>query len=312
MDLTIIIVNWNSAEYVRKCLGSLFANTKGTEFEVIVIDNASYDDCEKVVVGQFPQVRFFQSERNLGFAGANNWGAEEAKGEWLLFLNPDTEINGDAVEGMLEVGRTLPDAGAVGCKLLNTDGTTQTSCVQRFPTILNQVLTWDVLYRLLPAISKLDFAKKGPLNVEVVSGACLMMRKSSFVAIGGFSSEYFMYTEDIDLCYKAHQAGYRNYYTGASSVLHHGGGSSHHCRENSYADVQMGESVFKFLRKTRGAFYANLYKKAMFLNGIARFVLLWASASVLRLCGRKASFQTSITKWRDVIRWSLGMEKWAR
>src|SRR5574338_126564 len=118
MDLSVIIINWNSAEYVRNCLRSLFANTEGIEFEVIVVDNGSFDSCERIILTEFPTVRFLQSNDNLGFARANNYGSEKATGEYLLFLNPDTEIIGGAIAGMLSLIKSLPSCGALGCRLL--------------------------------------------------------------------------------------------------------------------------------------------------------------------------------------------------
>ena len=111
MDLSIVIINWNSAEYIRKCLGSIFENTEGIDFEVIVIDNGSFDSCGQIVQSEFPSVRFFQSNENLGFAKANNYGSEKATGEYFLFLNPDTEIIGGAIVGMLSAIKRLPNAG---------------------------------------------------------------------------------------------------------------------------------------------------------------------------------------------------------
>ncbi len=273
MDLSVIIINWNSAEYIRKCLTSLFENTEGVDFEVIVIDNGSFDSCGQIVRSEFPNVRFFQSNENLGFAKANNYGSEKATGEYFLFLNPDTEIIGGAIVGLLSTIKRLPNSGVLGCKLLNSDKSIQTSCVQRFPTILNQVFDSDIVNRGGPilAAGKEEFSDDELKTVQVISGACMMISARIFEEVGKFSPEYFMYTEDLDICCKVHQAGYRNYYTGAFSVVHHGGGSSQLRKENSYANIQMRESIFKFLVKTRGRRYANIYKKAMLLNGVMRF-----------------------------------------
>ena len=147
MDLSIIIVNWNSVNYLGKCIQSIFASTQGFDFEVIVVDNASYDGCGEMLAASFPADKFIQSADNLGFAGANNLGFTHSSGENLLFLNPDTEILGSAVTDMLAALTTIPDAGAVGCRLLNPDRTVQTSCIQRFPTVLNQLLCTDYLIR---------------------------------------------------------------------------------------------------------------------------------------------------------------------
>ena len=138
--LSIVIVNWKSADFLRKCLQSIFANASDMSLEVIVVDNASFDGSAELVEREFPGVHFVQSKENLGFAGANNLGVRSAKGRNLLFLNPDTEVIGTALERMSSFLDATPDAGAVGCKLLNTDGTVQTSCIQPFPTILNQAL----------------------------------------------------------------------------------------------------------------------------------------------------------------------------
>jgi N-acetylglucosaminyl-diphospho-decaprenol L-rhamnosyltransferase len=313
MDLSIIIINWNSAEYVKSCLGSLFKNTKGIDFEVIVIDNGSFDSCESIIRNQFPKVRFFQSNDNLGFAKANNYGSEKATGEYLLFLNPDTEIIDDVVAGMLSMIKTLQNAGVLGCRLLNSDRSLQASCIQLFPTILNQVFDSDIINRWLPVLStgRVEYSKREPTKVQVIPGACMMIRKKIFEEVGKFSPEYFMYTEDLDLCYKAHQAGYSNYYTGAFSVIHHGGGSSHQRKENSYGNIQMRESIFKFFQKTRGKFYAGLYKKAMLLNGVMRFGMLSFAFAASMLIGHESKLKSSLIKWKAIIRWTLGIENWA-
>src|SRR5437762_3548719 len=133
MDLSIIIVNWNSKDYLRKCLKSIYANTHGIDFEIIVVDNASFDGSGELLAQDFPKVRFVQSHTNLGFARANNLGFGNSTGRNVLFLNPDTEAVGGALNELLQRLQRLPNAGVVGCKLLNTDGSMQTSCLQSYP-----------------------------------------------------------------------------------------------------------------------------------------------------------------------------------
>lgn len=313
MDLSIIIINWNSAEHVRKCLHSLAENTHGIDLEIIVVDNGSFDSCQRIILNEFPKVRFFQSDDNLGFAKANNLGFEKSTGEYLLFLNPDTEIIDDAIRGMASLIKSLPSAGILGCKLLNSDGSTQTSCVQAFPTIFNQVFDSEIVNRWFPVLTtrRIRYADKDPARAQGISGACMMIKKKVFEEVGKFSPEYFMYTEDLDLCFKVREAGYSNYYTGAFSVVHHGGGSSSQRKENSYANIQMRESIFKFLKKTRGQRYADVYKRAMLLGGVMRFGLLSLAYVVSPLTGTKSECRSSLVKWKDIIRWTLGIEKWA-
>ena len=133
-DVSVIIVNWNSREFLRQCLRTVFQHAGDLQFEVIVIDNASYDGSEPMVWSEFPQVVFIQGDENVGFARANNAAATQASGRNLLFLNPDTEVSDGAIETMARFMDATPEAGAVGCRLLNTDGSLQTSCVQAFPT----------------------------------------------------------------------------------------------------------------------------------------------------------------------------------
>jgi GT2 family glycosyltransferase len=265
----------------------------------------------------YPGTVFLQSNENLGFAGANNYAAEKAQGEYLLFLNPDTEVVGNAIAGILSTARNSYRAGVVGCRLLNTDGTLQMSCVQPFPTVLNQALESNVLFRIFPGLplgngSRMLLDQKSPVAAQVISGACLMVRKSVFDEVGGFSPEYFMYTEDVDLCYKIHSAGYINYYTGSVSVIHHGGGSSQKRAEHSFTNVQMRASIFKFLEKTRGRFYASLFRAAMFLSGIVRLCMISAAMIPCIATGQYARCRNSFRKWSSIIQWTVGLEKWAR
>ena len=317
MDVSIIIVNWNSVAFLRKCLASIYRNSAGLDVEVIIVDNASYDGSHEVVANEFPQATFIQSQDNLGFAKANNLGAARARGTRLLFLNPDTEILGDAISQMAAVFVDRPDAGAVGCKLINTDGSLQTSCIQPFPTILNQAFIAEVLLRVASKVGvwgakPLFLDAQGISPVQVISGACLMVKKDAFNTVGGFSADYFMYTEDIDLCYKIWKAGFINYYTSIATVLHHGGGSSKSRRESSFADIQMGESVYKFLRKTRGGLYANGYRATMFIVAVVRIGLISILFMPSLLMGRFTVLRYSFIKWIGILRWSLALEKWAR
>src|SRR5215510_12419399 len=121
MDLSIIIVNWNTVELLRSCLASIEANPPRCEYETLVIDNASYDGSAEMVARQFPSVIFIQSDQNLGFAAGNNLAFDRSRGKYVLFLNPDTEVVGDALSSMLSVLQTRADAGVVGPKLVNAD-----------------------------------------------------------------------------------------------------------------------------------------------------------------------------------------------
>ncbi len=150
MDLSIIIVNWNSKRYLGKCLKSITAHTSGLAQEIVVIDNASFDGTGEYLQRRFPQVLFIQSHRNQGFGRSNNEAFRHSRGSHLLFLNPDTEVTGPAVEILYRSLNRLPGAGVVGGRLLNSDLTVQTSCITAFPNITNQVFDAELLRRWFP------------------------------------------------------------------------------------------------------------------------------------------------------------------
>lgn len=316
MTLSIIIVNWNSVDYLRPCLQSIYRQIQGLDFEVIVVDNASYDGCAGLLREQFPQVRFLQSETNLGFGKANNLGAANSSGEVLLFLNPDTEILGTALPAMVRKLLGLPDAGALGCKLLNSDRSVQDSSVQAFPTIANQALDSAFLRRLFPrwrlwGNAALYAPETRPLPVEMISGACLMVRRAAFQAVGEFSSDYFMYADDLSLCYRLVRAGYRNYYTGAAQVVHHGGKSTKSHRSH-FADVMIRESLCRFMRATRGWLYASAFRLLMGLSAVARLLLLAVIAPVRLGRAHRDALRHSFGKWKSILQWALGSQRWQK
>ena len=316
MDLSIIIVNWNSKEYLRKCVRSIQTGTRGLEYEIIVIDSASFDGCGEMLQNEYPQVRFIQSQENLGFAKSNNLAFQSTTGESVLFLNPDTEIVGPAINVLYSALQTLPDAGVIGGKLLNSDGTVQTSCVQAFPTILNQLLSVESLRRLTPRARlwgmRAVFENGGkPSAVEMVSGACLMIRRPVFEKIGQFSTDYFMYAEDVDLCYKCRKLGFNNYYFGDAVVVHHGRGSSQRARSN-FSNIMMMESIGRFLNKWRGGGYSGCYRLVLSGAALIRVALLVILSPVLLVKSGVPRWKASCSKWFAVFNWGLGLSGWTR
>jgi GT2 family glycosyltransferase len=312
-QLSVIIVNWNSRDCLQKCLQSVYANTRGISFEVIVVDSGSFDGCGEMLGREFPGVKFFQSEKNIGFARANNLGVSHAEGSHLLFLNPDTELIEDSIRVLMERLESLPRAGAVGCKLLNTDRTLQTSCVQAFPTVLNQIFNSEHLRKRFPGwkmwgVSALFARPEKPAVVEFVSGACILTRKKTFEAVGGFTEKYFMYGEDADLCFKIKRAGSDVYYVPETAIVHHGGGSSKQAKSN-FSNVMMSESVYRFLQLNRGQLVATTFRLAMSVMSVVRLFLILISlpfsrGEVVRQ-GRE-----SLRKWLFILRWGLGLESW--
>lgn len=312
MELSIISVNWNSVDYLRECIASIYEHTHGVSFEMVVVDNASPQGGVEALKEQFPEVKIIKSAKNLGFAGANNLGFRESCGRYVLFLNPDTELNSPALSIMLEQMESVPDAGIVGCRLLNTDLSVQITSIQKFPTILNQVLDLEYLQMRWPGCPLWDIAplfcdKVSPLEVEVISGACMLLKREVFQEVGMFTEDYFMYAEDIDLNYKVKQAGFRNYYVGAASIVHHGGRSSRQ-EPGQWATAMKYRAMGKLFRKTKGELYGLLYRATMGCSAVGRLLVLALAYPLANVLWNKRSLQAAWRKWRVIFRWSVGLQ----
>lgn len=314
MQLSVIIVNWNSLAFLRECLRSFYREVTGLTFEIIVVDNHSPEGGITTLRDLFPNIQIVESHRNLGFAAANNLGFARSSGETLLFLNPDTAVMGTAIAVMASWLRALPDAGIIGAKLLNTDGTIQTSCIQTFPTILNQLLDIEFLRVRWPAcslwnISPLYSRETRPSPVEVISGACMMMKRAVFEQAGEFSEDYFMYAEDLDLSYKVTRLGLRNYYVGEAQVVHHGGGSSSQKPVSQWSTTMKLKAVEKFCSKTHGRLYGLCYRGAMGGVAVGRLFTIGLCRLLGSLVANRNTLERAWAKWAAVLRWSVGMAR---
>ena len=317
MDLSILIVNWNSKDFLAEALDSVRATVQGIDYEVLVIDSGSFDGCAEMLVQSYPWVRFVQSASNLGFAKANNEAFRLSRGDVVLFLNPDTKVLGNAIEELMRALASRPDAGLVGPKLLNGDGSVQETCIRAFPTLVNQLLDSDFLRRRFPnsalwgkrALGTLDAL---PKRVEALSGASLMVSRKVFEQVGMFSTDYFMYSEDMDLCLKAARQGFNAYYVPAAVVVHYGGASSAQSPTSSFSAVMRLESQWRFFRKMHSARYAAVYRMGMFVASLMRIAAL-AMALPLRLFKpERRGLIYSLHKWTARLRWTVGAQTWMR
>ena len=308
-SLSILCVNWNSLCYLRACIGTIYQNAPHIPFEIVVVDNASPEGGIDTLQELYPDIRLIKSDRNLGFAGANNLGFQYCSGDYVLLLNPDTEIIGGALDLMLDQLRNNPDAGIVGCKLLNSDMTVSTTSIQRFPTITNQILTVERLRVRFPDLSLWSIGPlfrpvQGAIRVDVIPGACMMLKRAVFEKVGLLSEDYFMYAEDIDLNYKVRKLGLRSYYVGAAEVVHHGGKSSTQQPASQWSTIMVHRAMVRYFRKSRGVGYSVVYRIAIGCAACFRLLIL---AAMLVLGGRK-NFRCAASKWSHVLRWSLGFD----
>ena len=310
MKLSIICVNWNAVDYLRECIASVYENTDALSFEVIVVDNASPQGGVDTLKQQFPDIAIIKSERNLGFAAANNVGFRHSTGKYLLFLNPDTKVVGPAINMMIQQAESLPDAGVVGCKILNEDLSVQLTSIQKFPTILNQLLDVEYLQLRWPQCPLWDmtplFSDKVKLaKVEVISGACMLLRREVFEQVQGFSEEYFMYAEDIDLNYKSRRCGFNNYYVGQASIIHYGGKSSSRQNVSYWATLMKYRAMQRFLGKTRGSLYGSIYRAVIGCAAVGRLLLLALVYPFGNIVWDRESIRVAAQKWRVILKWAF-------
>jgi GT2 family glycosyltransferase len=317
MDLSILFVNWNSLAYLRECLASIYQHTHSISFEIIVVDNASTEPGIERLIEEFPGAIVIRSDKNLGFAGANNLAFARSTGETILFLNPDTALIQPSLNVLLHNAQLLPKVGIIGCRLLNTDLTIQTSCIQTFPTIANQIMDFEYLRLRWPncrlwRIGPLFSTVQSPEEVDVISGACMMIGRKTFTDAGMFSEDYFMYAEDLDLCYKVNQLGLINYFVGTTAIVHHGGKSTRQTKVSQWATTMKFRAVQKFCVKTHGPFYGAVYRFAMGAAAINRVMILSIASQFLNNRVGRSEIKGPIEKWRAVAKWAFGFDNTLR
>jgi GT2 family glycosyltransferase len=317
--LSIVIVNWRSAAYVKRCIASLQGHLPpgcGLSFEVIVVDNTPRDpDLE--AVAKFPQVHLVHNTANMGFARANNVGSAHAHGELLLFLNPDTEIIDSSLLDGCSWLMAEQSAGVLGCRLVGPDLEFQPSSIQKYPTILggfvDSRLADFIEYRVSARGRQRVFSAQ-PVPVQAVSGAFMLMRRNVFETAGGFCSRYFMYAEDVDLCYRLHRQGYRVYFMSAVRVIHFGGASSRQVARSRFSTVMMHESAFRFFMLHRGKSAAWEHRIAVLLVASLRLGVIAGVLIAIGLFSTRSrkTLVSAFEKWRGVGRWAMGLESWVK
>ena len=255
IDVSILIVNWNTRDVLRGCLKSIYEQTLGVTFEIIVVDNASKDGSAKMVKLEFPSVTLIENSENRGFAAASNQWIAIAKGRYVLLLNSDTIIMENAITKTVSFAEDNPDAGVVGCRVLNSDGTLQLTCLM-FPSLLNMVLSTFWLHRFFPKSNFFGRAeltwwdKNNVREVDIVGGCFMLVRLDAMNQVGLMDEQFFMYSEDVDWCYRFHKAGWKVIYTPSAEIIHLGGESSKQAATKMVL-LQRGSRLL-FFKKHRG------------------------------------------------------------
>lgn len=228
-DLSICIVTLNAREYLLECLKSLYKNTSGLEIEVIVVDNASTDGVQDALTAEFPQVILIQNSTNTGYTAPMNQALKRAQGRYLAQLNPDTLVEEAAFNKLVDFMEIHPEAGIMGPKVLNADGTFQKSCRRgesRPLAVIGHILGLARLYPSNRALNEyhLNYLPEDEIHsVAGVAGSCMLIRRAVLEQIGFLDETYFAYQEDADFCFRSRQAGWKVYYLPTAHIIHFGG-----------------------------------------------------------------------------------------
>ena len=285
LDLSIIIVNWNTRALLTKCLESIIAssglrmvcksdiidseNDAQITTEVWVVDNVSTDGSAQMVREQFSWVHLIENQENIGFAGANNQAIRHSNGRAVLLLNPDTEIKPGALQTMIEFLETHPTVGAVGPHTLNPDLTLQESTYP-LPTLAREA--WRLFhldkFRPFGIYPMREWDQTEPRDVDVLLGACILLRRIVIDKVGPMDPSFFMYSEEVDLCYRIQKGGWRLFWVPAAKIIHYGGQSTQQVRAKMF--LQLYRSKLHFFRKHYGWLAVQLYKLVILLAALSR------------------------------------------
>lgn len=302
--VTVVVVNWNTRELLAGCLTSVIGlqspvSSGGGEdpaselvnlqtvtgdrqppgVEVIVVDNASTDGSAGMVQTYFPCVKLIKNAENVGFARASNQGIQQSKGRYVVLLNSDTEVLPGAVETMVAFMDEHPEAASCGPRLVNADGSLQASC---HPMLTPEREFWrlaflDRIWRRA-TYNQEQWDPTRAHRVEVIKGACLLLRREALAQVGPLDEEYFMYSEEMDLCYRLARTGWQLWWVPQAIVKHYGEASSRQVPETMY--LELYRSKIQFYRKTGGERRAARFKHLVYLAYWPRLVLAVSGAAL--------------------------------
>ncbi len=278
MDISVVIVSWNVADYLRRCLESLRAESgraSSPSLEVIVVDNASTDGSPDLVRASFPEVRLLENRDNLGFTRGNNQGIAAASGRYVLLLNPDAEVLPGALAAMVRHLDAQPQVAVVGPQLLNTDGSHQSSR-RRFPTLATAFVESTTLQRHFPKARLLrryyclDLPPEETHEVDWLVGACLLVRRQAIEQVGLLDEGFFMYSEELDWCYRMKREGWKVVYLPEARVVHHHAKSS--SQDLPHQHINFQASKCRYFSKHHGRLSGAVLRTFLLLTYLFQLV----------------------------------------
>jgi len=288
MDVSIIIVNWNTKQLLRNCLQSVYERAGDVDYEIIVVDNASTDGSAEMVKNEFRQAILIENTKNRGFAAANNQAMAVAKGKYVLLLNSDTVVLDNAIANTVRFADENPQAAVTGCRVLNPDRTLQRTCFM-FPSILNMLLSSTYLYKLFPknrffGREQMTWWDRNDVRqVDVVTGCFMLVRREAIEEVGVMDDRFFMYAEETDWCYRFRKKGWTVMFAPVGDIIHFGGQSA--AQKPVAMIVQLRLSILKFIRKHYG-WSAHLIARFLVALFFAVRLPVWLAIAFIRPAGR--------------------------
>ncbi|MFQ5431036.1 MAG: glycosyltransferase family 2 protein [Nitrospinota bacterium] len=281
--ISVVIVNWNGKQALKKCLKSMEQYENVNKLQIIVSDNDSTDGSNDMLAKEFPYVEVVQNGQNIGFAAGNNRGLIHAKADLVLILNPDMEFIETGLEKLAAFMDANPDVGACGCMALEPDGSFMKQCRRGYPDPVTAFFKVTGIARLFPGNA--DFGKyfysgvpnDRPMDVDALSGSFILARRSVMEVVGGFSEEYFMYVEDVDICLKIRRAGYKVRYMPEMKIIHHGSACMNQRRpleKKRFYHYHMTRSHIVLYARDRQREGRNLFYHISFGLILVRYVLI--------------------------------------
>jgi hypothetical protein len=278
-DISVIIVSYNVRDFLRQCLKSVHESSRNLSTEIFVVDNRSVDGTPDMIRKNFPEVHLIANSENLGFGKANNQALKTARGKYTLFLNPDTIVREDTLTVMMQFMEEHPEAGLAGCKILNTNGSLQLACRRSFPrpsVAIPKMLGLSALFPRNAFLAKYNLTYLDPdqsYPVDAVSGAFMFCRTELIRSLKGFDERFFMYGEDLDLCYRIKEAGYQVFYVPDTTIVHYKGESSKSAPFDSL--IAFYRAMDQFVRKHFGPgkwlFTVLILRLGIFLHLLFKF-----------------------------------------
>lgn len=296
MDLSIIIINWNTRDMLRDCLNSVFENAPTCAYEIIVVDNASSDGSQAMVEAEFPSVRLIENDVNLGFAAANNRAIKMSDGEFFLLLNSDTLVHDDVLQQSYEYIRDNTAVGAMGCRVLNRDGSLQHS-TSLFPSLTNLTIQTLALDRIegvscFRRYRMLDDARDRARRVETISGCFMMVRRACANYVGLLDDDFFFFGEETDWCKRMRRQGWQVHFAPVGEITHFGGGSSGSL--NHRRDLMLSQATVRLHKKHYGRARATLVYSLLFSFNASR-ALAWGLLGMIT--GKRPALERSKHFW---------------